>query len=295
MKFSPDGNRLASASADKTCRIWDTLTFFQLAVMEGHAKVVPAPWQSSLACDTVTSCRQTLALMVGELDLADPSFQSGTGRPGLPARLLMHQQPQACQPSMRLCWQHPQPGTQSLHASLSCSRSASLQGVSDVAWHPSGKHIATASDDNTLKLWVSSSGELLKTLAGHTHYVFCCAFSPKGNLLASGSFDETIRIWDFSNGQCLKVSRATRTTCSFHTGLVAVRHSKHAGKPPVQPGSLLPCCILPHQSRHQAHHLPGLCLPHAHGILACVASRGAALPLCVPGMPHVAAKSGRSC
>ena len=92
-----------------------------------------------------------------------------------------------------------------------------LQGVSDVAWHPSGKHIATASDDNTIKLWVSSSGDLLKTLSGHTHYVFCCAFSPKGNLLASGSFDETIRIWDFSNGQCLKVaplgSGAEKGTC----------------------------------------------------------------------------------
>ena len=111
-----------------------------------------------------------------------------------------------------------------------------------MAWHPSAKHIATASDDNTIKLWVSSSGELLKTLAGHTHYVFCCAFSPKGNLLASGSFDETIRIWDFSNGQCLKVSAATPASCSspHQTGHCAPQQVRWRAS--VQPGSQATGC-----------------------------------------------------
>ena len=73
-----------------------------------------------------------------------------------------------------------------------------------MAWHPTGKYLATASDDKTLKLWASNSGECLRTLTGHTNYVFCCAFSPKGSLLASGSFDETLRLWNVTTGECVK-------------------------------------------------------------------------------------------
>ena len=80
-----------------------------------------------------------------------------------------------------------------------------MQGLSDVAWDPSSRFLASASDDYTLKLWRVSTGECLKTLIGHTHYVFCCAFSPNGNILVSGSFDETIRLWDATHGKCLKV------------------------------------------------------------------------------------------
>ena len=85
-----------------------------------------------------------------------------------------------------------------------------LQGVSDVAWHPTGKYLASASDDKTLKLWASNSGECLRTLAGHTSYVFCCAFSPKGNIVASGSFDETLRLWNVTTGHCIKVRQAVQ-------------------------------------------------------------------------------------
>jgi COMPASS component SWD3 len=57
------------------------------------------------------------------------------------------------------------------------------QGLSDVAWHPSNRYLATASDDHTLRLWDASTGKCLRTLTGHTNFVFCCNFSPYGNLL----------------------------------------------------------------------------------------------------------------
>ena len=47
-------------------------------------------------------------------------------------------------------------------------------------------------------------GKNLKTMRGHTNYVFCCNFNPQSNLLVSGSFDETVRIWDVRTGQCIK-------------------------------------------------------------------------------------------
>ena len=57
------------------------------------------------------------------------------------------------------------------------------QGVCDVAWDARGQYLASASDDTTLRLWDVRTGACLRTLQGHTNYVFCCSFNPQGNLL----------------------------------------------------------------------------------------------------------------
>lgn len=68
-------------------------------------------------------------------------------------------------------------------------------------------------------------GDCLKTLHGHTNYVFCINFNPQSNLLASGSYDEAVMVWDVKTGAAL-------LPCT-HTSI----------------------CEHPHRSRH-----PGACL-----------------------------------
>jgi COMPASS component SWD3 len=43
----------------------------------------------------------------------------------------------------------------------------------------------------------------VKTLLGHTNFVFCLNYNPNSNLLASGGFDETVRVWDVARGNVI--------------------------------------------------------------------------------------------
>src|SRR5262249_39907360 len=54
--------------------------------------------------------------------------------------------------------------------------------------------LASASMDQTVKLWDLHAKKSLHTYTGHEGWVSSVAFSPDGKLLASGSWDETVKI-----------------------------------------------------------------------------------------------------
>ena len=57
--------------------------------------------------------------------------------------------------------------------------------------------------DLIYKNGISKSGQCLKTLDGHNHWVSSVGYSPDGQFIVSGSFDQSIKIWDAETGQCL--------------------------------------------------------------------------------------------
>src|SRR5579859_1397203 len=73
--------------------------------------------------------------------------------------------------------------------------------VTSLAFAPDGSTLASASWDQTVKLWEMTNGGLLQTLSGHTDRAFRVAWSPDGRTVASCGFDETIWLWDVEQGR----------------------------------------------------------------------------------------------
>lgn len=72
--------------------------------------------------------------------------------------------------------------------------------VHQVAFNYNAQILASASWDETIKLWQVNSGREIHTLKGHTNSVNSISFSPNGKLLASGSTDFTIKLWEITSG-----------------------------------------------------------------------------------------------
>jgi len=75
-----------------------------------------------------------------------------------------------------------------------------LQKVLALAASPDGREIATASADNTARLWRGPSfgGSTPTVLGGHTNSVVAAQFSRDSSLLLTASQDGTARLWDTS-------------------------------------------------------------------------------------------------
>jgi WD40 repeat protein len=77
-----------------------------------------------------------------------------------------------------------------------------------VVYSPDGRLLAVGeggwAEEFPVRLWDPGSGELLRTLHGHTEDVSGLAFTPDGGVLASGDWDGTTRLWDVATGEQLQ-------------------------------------------------------------------------------------------
>jgi WD40 repeat protein len=72
--------------------------------------------------------------------------------------------------------------------------------VYDLSFSPDGALLATASFDQTIRIWGVGAGKPVATLAGHQGKVLCVDFSADGRSLASGGEDKTVKLWDVPAG-----------------------------------------------------------------------------------------------
>jgi WD40 repeat protein len=90
--------------------------------------------------------------------------------------------------------------------------------VHTLAFTPDGATLATASYDNTIKLWDMDEVTRSDVLPGHKDWALALAFSADNRMLASGGRDGVVKLWDSAAGTLLEEWNAKEPVAALAFG-----------------------------------------------------------------------------
>ncbi len=196
--YSPDGKHLASASRDRTAKVWDT---------ETGKEVFSLPHDQTVNWVAYSPDGKHLATRS-----AGGTVRIWDVRPRKEVRTLPNTEGLAFSPDGKTLASGSSDNTIKLWDAASGQERATLKGhtgaVSSLAFSPDGKTLASASRDKTIKLWDVATGQGRATLKGTGPM----AFSPDGKTLRSASPDGTIKVWDAEKGNELRTLKGATGT-----------------------------------------------------------------------------------
>ncbi len=208
--WSPDGKKIASASADKTVHIWNATSKTPVFIYRNHTRPVGA----------VAWSPDGSRIVSGSWDTTVQVWNVQTGRKLLTYRGFSREVSSvAWSPDGKYIACSSLDATVQVRQADSGSRAYTFTGhsgpVHAVAWSPAipstplenGWRIASASGaavnadvDNTVQIWNALSGDDLLIYRDHFYFVNAVAWSPDGKKIASASADTNVQVWNVATG-----------------------------------------------------------------------------------------------
>lgn len=217
----PANNTLAMATNAPEIRIVDATTFRDLHILRGHTDTVlslsvdsSGRYLASAGKDNTarlwslpatTSHPQLLHTLTGHTETIAALALAPSASPTSPPKFLLTGAADRTIKHWDLTRSPPK---------ATYTRRAHEKDINALALSPDCTRFASASQDRTIKIWDTASGETIGVLRGHRRAVWDIAFSPatstpglKGSLkntLLSASTDKTIKLWSLTDYTCIR-------------------------------------------------------------------------------------------
>ena len=189
--FSPNAQRIVTASFDGTARVWNTITGRPMATMKGHTDKI---WSAAFSPDgkrMVTASQDDTARLWDAASGVQQRELTGHTSWVLYAAFSPDSRrvvTASADDTAKIWDAETGDLLQTLHGHTS--------GVLMAEFDNTGTRVVTASFDKTARIWDVASGKEIRTLTGHRNGVLSAAFSPDGKKIVTSSYDETGRIWN---------------------------------------------------------------------------------------------------
>ena len=198
--FSPDGKQVATASQDKTAKIWDAATGKLLITLRGHREsvngIVYSPDGKRIATTSDDHTAKVWDADTGKVLL------TLLGHANIVYRI-------AFSPDGSRIVTTSVDGTAKVWDASTGEELLTFSGhgdmIADVAFSPDGKRVATTHQDGKVRVWNPTSGkELLALPVDEGQYLNGVAFSPDGNFIAAaGDGINLVNVWDADTGEVI--------------------------------------------------------------------------------------------
>eukprot|EP00808_Paulinella_micropora_P004473 g44364.t1 len=233
LHFAPDSQTLATASWSGDCKVWDIRTAGEIGLLKGHTERVtdiafhPSATTNGWSADSVNlaSCGadETLRLWAlpalgkvkkeeaeeaedvkmkedensSSTNSSDESSSSSSMNGGSEPKVKEEENSgETDDSSSSSSTALPENGMRPL---------LTLRGHADrlcrLAWHPSGRLVATSSFDTTWRLWDVEAGRSVLCQTGHSRALYGIGMHPDGTLLVTGDLGGQSLLWDLRVGR----------------------------------------------------------------------------------------------